>query len=456
MTADLTKGKPYKLIIKFLIPIFLSGFFQQVYNMVDIIIIGRVMNEFAFAGVGATGSIFFLYNGFIIGITSGCAVVTSQWFGANDEDKVKRSVSASIIINVCVTVILTVLGALLLHPLLKVIQTPSDIYEYAYDYTFCVILATFSMMLYNFSASTVRALGDSKTPLVFLVISAIINIGLNLLFMAVLKMGVIGAALGTAVSQGLAGIACIIYMFSRYKILRINKNHFKFGFKWIWEHLTVGVPMALQYAVTGIGCIILQFAVNTLGTVAVMAFTAANKIENVVITLISSLGTAMATYCGQNYGAGEYNRIRYGVNSAFIIGLVSTAIIMAFVYALGPLIARLFVESPSVEVMQKTKKCLFIRTAFYLFLMMIFMYRCSLQGIGYSYVTVIGGVIELVMRIIAAFVFVRFWGFYGACFGDPITWLITAVFVFIVYVFAIRRIYKKCDESETAKNVEKI
>ena len=282
MVQDLTSGKPLKQIMKFALPIFIGNVFQQLYSMVDTIIVGNTLGEAALAGVGATSAISFLVIGFVQGMTAGFSVKTSQYFGSRDEYNVKRSVATSFMLCAVLTVILTLISVFTTMPLLKLMKTPDEVIQYSYDYIVIIYAGLFATVFYNMVSSILRALGDSKVPLLFLIMASVINVGVDLLFIVVFKMGVAGAGWATVLSQLLSAIACLIYMFKKYDILKIKKEHFKTSWRFCYQHLAIGLPMALQYSIIAIGIMVQQSAVNVLGTRYVSAYTAATKIDTLV------------------------------------------------------------------------------------------------------------------------------------------------------------------------------
>ena len=304
MTNDLTAGKPLRNIILFTIPIFIGNVFQQLYSMVDAIIVGQTINNDALAGVGATGAISFLIIGFVQGLTAGFAVKTSQLFGAKDEEGVRRSIASSILLGAGLTVVLTAVSVVTTMPLLKLMQTPDDIIGYSYDYIVTIYWGLIATVFYNLGSSVLRAIGDSRTPLVFLVVAAVLNVGLDFLFIVAFKMGVAGAGWATVLSQGVSAIGCFAFLFARFKRFRIRGKHFANPLMFYWQHMAIGLPMALQFSITSIGMMVQQTALNKLGSVAVTAYTAASKIDNLATQSLYALGSTVATYCGQNYGAG--------------------------------------------------------------------------------------------------------------------------------------------------------
>lgn len=443
MVRNLTKGKPLKQILVFALPIFIGNVFQQLYSMVDNIIVGNTLGEQAFAGVGATTSIAFLVIGFVQGLTAGFAVKTSQYFGNGDVENVKRSVASSFVLGAAVTVLLTLASVFATMPLLRLMQTPEDIINYSYDYIVVVFAGVGATMLYNLVSSILRALGDSKIPLLFLIIASVINVGLDLMFIVVFDMGVAGAGWATVISQLLSALACAMYMFKRYEILRLSKRHFKMSAKFCWEHLYVGLPMAFQYSIIAVGIMVQQAALNTFGTLYVSAYTAASKIDSIVTQSLVAMGSAVATYVGQNYGAGEIDRINKGINQAMIVSVGLALVSGILVYFGSDLLTGLFIKEPSAQMLSLSKRYLFWQGVFYIGLAVIYVYRNGLQGMGYSALTMIGGVIELVMRIVASLFLVKVLGYLGLCLSNPCAWLGVDILFIASYYVIIHNKYKR-------------
>ena len=443
MVKNLTKGRELKQIILFALPIFIGNVFQQLYSMGDNIIVGNTLGENAFAGVGATTSLAFLIIGFVQGLTAGFAVKTSQYFGNQDEEKVKASVAASIVLSAILTVVLTIASVLTTMPILRIMQTPEEIIGYSYDYIVIVFAGLGATMLYNLVSSILRALGDSKVPLLFLVMASIINVGLDLLFIIVFKMGVAGAGWATIISQLISGIACAIYMFKKYEILRLSRRHFKMTFKFCWEHLKVGLPMAVQYSIIAIGIMVQQTALNSFGKLYVSAYTASSKIDSIVTQALVAMGSAVATFVGQNYGAGKIDRIKKGVNQAMAVSVGLAIVSGIIVYFGSDILTGLFVENPSAQMLALSKKYLFWQGVFYIGLAVIYVYRNALQGMGYSILTTVGGVVELGMRILASLLLVKVWSYMGLCVSNPCAWLGVDVLYLVSYYLLINFKYKK-------------
>ncbi|MDE6472328.1 MAG: MATE family efflux transporter [Clostridia bacterium] len=443
MVKNLTKGRPLKQILFFALPIFIGNVFQQLYSMVDNIIVGNTLGENAFAGVGATTSLAFLIIGFVQGLTAGFAVKTSQYFGNQDEEKVKASVATSIVLSGVLTIVLTIASVFTTMPILHVMQTPEEIIGYSYDYIVIVFAGLGATMLYNLVSSILRALGDSKVPLLFLVMASVINVGLDLLFIIVFKMGVAGAGWATIISQLISGVACAIYMFKKYEILRLSRRHFKMSLKFCWEHLRVGLPMAVQYSIIAIGIMVQQTALNSFGTLYVSAYTASSKIDSIVTQALVAMGSAVATFVGQNYGAGEIDRINKGVNKAMAVSVGLAIVSGVIVYFGSDLLTGLFVQDPSAEMLALSKKYLFWQGVFYIGLAVIYVYRNALQGMGYSMLTTVGGVVELGMRILASLLLVKVWSYMGLCVSNPCAWLGVDVLYLASYYLLINFKYKK-------------
>ena len=443
MTSDLTAGKPLRKIILFTIPIFIGNVFQQLYSMVDAIIVGQTINNDALAGVGATGAISFLIIGFVQGLTAGFAVKTSQLFGAKDEEGVRRSIASSILLGAVLTVVLTAVSVVTTMPLLKLMQTPDDIIGYSYDYIVTIYWGLIATVFYNLGSSVLRAIGDSRTPLVFLVVAAVLNVGLDFLFIVAFKMGVAGAGWATVLSQGVSAIGCFAFLFARFKRFRICGRHFANPLMFYWQHMAIGLPMALQFSITSIGMMVQQTALNKLGSVAVTAYTAASKIDNLATQSLYALGSTVATYCGQNYGAGQFSNIRKGVRYSMAIGAVCALVGLAFVTLGAEPMTRLFSSDVTDEIMEMSEQYLLWQGAFYIFLAVIFVYRDALQGIGRSALTMVGGMLEVAGRVVASLVFAKHFGFAGICASNPTAWVFVDIFLVAAYVVILHRILKK-------------
>lgn len=446
---DLTRGNPYQLIFFFFLPVFAGDVFQQLYNMVDTVIVGNTVSYAAFTGVGATGPVVFLVIGFVNGLTSGFSVRVSQAFGAGEEAGVKRAIGMSFLLCIVLGVLVTAAAVPLTAPLLRLMNTPAEYFDYAYAYLFTIFCGIPATVFYNILAGILRAIGDSKTPLIFLVLAACLNIGLDFALIVGLKMHYVGAALATVVSQLLSGGLCLVCTVKKYRRYMPAREDWRWEGKVAAEHIALGLPMALQFSITAIGCIVQQTALNGLDESCpgvVTAYTAASKIDNISTRSFVSLGTAIATYVGQNYGAGRYDRIRRGVRVGMIYTVASVG--LGFLINLGlyePLMG-LFLNTdidPNLsliydDVMAYGMQYLLFQSSTYLLLGVIYIYRNALQGIGKSAVTMLSGVTELAGRVFTAFVFVRLWQFTGVCLSNPTAWLVADIFLLATYFVAMR------------------
>lgn len=439
MTKDMTTGNPVKLILFFSIPLLIGNVFQQFYSMVDTIIVGRYVEVQALAAVGVTGSLSFLILGFTFGLTGGFSVIIAQRFGANDEDGLRKSVATSTILSIISTIIITLASMLSAKPVLSLMNTPDDIINDATIYIIIIYAGTCATVFYNMIAGILRSLGDSKTPLYFLILSSILNIILDLFFILNFNMGVRGAAYATVIAQGISGILCLIYALKKYPILRLKKED------WIWDknfalkHLNVGIPMALQFSITATGVMVLQTALNAFGSTVIAAYTAASKVEQIVTQPGISFGTTMATYCGQNLGAGKYDRIKEGVKKGSIITIMVSIIAAVVLFVFGKSLSTLFISSDQIEALNYSKQYLNTVAAFLPILGMLFIYRNSLQGIGDAFIPMMAGVAELVARIIVAFTLPAFIGYIGICLASPFAWIGATIPMAIKYRILIKR-----------------
>lgn len=447
MTNDMTTGNPVKLILLFSIPLLIGNIFQQFYSMVDTIIVGRFIGVEALAAVGTTSSMVFLVNGFVMGLTSGFAVLISQKYGAKDEVGVKEAVASSIILSIIATILVTFISVLSAKPLLTLMNTPSNIMKNASTYIIILYAGNIAIIFYNMMAAILRALGDSKTPLYFLIVSSVLNIILDLVLIINFKMGVAGAAYATVISQGVSAILCVIYTYKRYKILRLKKDDFKVKKKYYRKHLKVGIPMALQFSITSIGIMTVQSAINIFGSTVIASYAASSKVLQLVMQPAITLGVTMATYCGQNIGAKRYDRIKEGVKKCVQISIITSVISAIILIFLGKYFVMMFVSNPDAEILSYAQQVLNISAIFFIPLGLIFVYRNALQGIGDSFIPMMAGVYELVARAIVAFTLPKVLEFMGICLADPVAWF--AAVIPLAYTYYKR---EKSFKYESEKN----
>ena len=442
MTNDMTKGNPVKLILLFSIPLLIGNVFQQFYSMVDTIIVGRFVGVDALAAVGATGSMVFLVNGFATGLTSGFAVLVSQKFGAKDENGLRKAVASAVTLTVISVIVVTLVSLIGAKPLLKLMNTPENIMGDAYTYIKIIYGGVVATVAYNLIASILRALGDSKTPLYFLIVSSVLNVILDLVFIINFKMGVAGAAYATIISQGVSAILCLIYTYKKFIILRLKKEDFNVKRKYYHKHLKIGIPMALQFSITSIGIMTVQAALNVFGSIVIASYTAASKALQLVMQPAITFGVTMATYCGQNLGAKEYGRIKEGVKECTKISIITSIIAGAVLMFLGKYFVMMFISNPDAEVLKYAQQVLDISAIFFIPLGLIFIYRNALQGIGDSFVPMMAGVYELVARAIVAFTLPRYLDFMGICLADPVAWFAAVIPLGITYFRRIKSLLK--------------
>ncbi len=445
MELDMTKGRPLPIILKFMLPIFLGNVFQQFYNMVDTIIVGRYVGANALAAVGSTGTIMFLVLGFSQGLTTGFTVLTAQSFGAGDYKRVKHSVANGIILSAIVVVVMTLLSVSVINPLLRIMNTPQDIFNDASAYITTICYGIIASVFYNLFSAFMRSVGNSKTPLYFLIFSACLNILLDLLFIIVFGLGVTGAALATNISQGFSAILCLIYIYKKIPLLSPSKSDWHLESHDTQHQMSVGLPMALQFGITAAGTMIMQAAINLFGSTAVAAFTAASKIGGLLTQEMNAMGQAISTYSGQNYGNGDCERIKQGVNSSLAASTIYSLIAAVLANLLLPLTLGLFFSgsTPISELMPWARTYTFISSLFYVPLSFIFIFRNAMQGCGYGFLPMMGGVVELIARMIAAFIAIHIHSFTLAVACDPIAWLAAGIYTGICYIFVIRDVEKR-------------
>jgi putative MATE family efflux protein len=440
MPNDLTKGNPMKLILSFTIPILIGNIIQQLYYVIDSIIVGQFVGVNALAAVGATGSLTFLVIGWIMGMTGGFAILVAQKFGANDIQGLKHFVAMALYLCAGMAVIMTV-GLLLSNQwVLTVMNTPKEIYHDTYRFIRIIYIGLTASIAYNIFSAILRALGDSKTPLYFLVLSSILNIVLDLIFVAKLDMGVGGAATATVISQIVASVLCFIYMIKKYPFLKMDRKDMVFSFRSALRLLSMGIPMGLQFSITAIGTMIVQVALNSLGPVYIAAFTACGRIQNIVTQPFPSLGASMATFVGQNTGAGRIDRVKEGVRADLILTIICSIFSMVVVLVFGDLLVKCFVSESTALVVEKSRQFFWIVAGFYPMLGLIFIYRNTLQGLGYGLVPMLGGIFELIARVAVIMVLAKPFGFVGICWANSVAWIAALIPLIPVYYYRMKKV----------------
>lgn len=440
---DLTVGSPMKLVLGFAAPLLFGFVFQQLYSFVDTAIVGKFLGAQALAAVGSTGSLNFMILGFCMGICSGFAIPIAQSFGARDESELRRYVMNAVYLSGAVSVVMAAATGLLCPWLLRLMNTPADILDGAVSYIQLIFFAIPVTVLYNMAGGILRSLGDSKTPVYYLALASVINIVLDLTFILNLGMGVAGAALATVISQLVSGVGCVITMRRRFPILKCSADDRRFRPVFARRLIAIGVPMGLQYSITAIGSVVLQSAVNGLGTLAVAAVTASSKLSMFFTCVFDTLATTMATFAGQNMGAKKLDRISAGLRAAAVIGMIYCALAFLVIVLLGRQMIGLFVDAGEAQVIDMACHFLLINSAFYVPLLFVNIVRLSIQGMGFTQLAIFAGVFEMIARILVGAVFVPIFGFDAACFASPVAWIFADLFLFPSYFAIMKRLRQR-------------
>lgn len=440
MIKDMTNGTPSKHILGFAVPMLFGMLFQQFYNLVDTIIVGKTLGVEALAGVGATGSINFMIIGFCMGVCNGFVIPVAQCFGAKKPADLRKYVFNGYICSIVFAIVLTLASVIFCRRILIIMNTPADIIDHAYNYIVVIFIGIPTVFLYNMVSGVIRSLGDSKTPVVFLVLSSIINVVLDFFLILVCKMGVAGAGWATVTSQLVSGLTCLIYMYKKYDILKGDKSERVLDRRFITNLCMNGVPMGLQYSITAIGSTILQAAVNTLGSTYVAAMTAGSKMFNFTCCPFDALGSTMATYAGQNVGAAKIKRLGQGVRSAMIIGSVYSVLSLIALYFTTDYIALLFVNASETTIIALTRQFILASACFYIPLTGVNVVRFCIQGMGFSVFAISAGILEMIGRAFAAIILIPSIGFMGACLASPIAWIAADAFLFPAFIHCAKKL----------------
>lgn len=436
---DMTSGNPLKLLVMFSIPLLCGNVFQQLYLMADTIIVGKTLGANALAAVGATGSLAFMMIGGIYGLTSGFAVITAQRFGAGDQKGVKHSIATIAELSLIMWVVITVFCVWFVDPMLKMMNTPKEIFNDSEKYIAALFWGCGAFILYNGVASILRALGDSKTPLIFLVVASGLNIILDFVFILTFKMGVAGAAWATVVSQLVAGVWCFIYARKHFRhIMTLSPQAWRLDPKFAWEHLRVAVPMGTQFLIIAIGSIILQSQLNTLGEVTIAAYTAACRADQLAIQPFLAFSIALSTYVAQNYGAGRMDRIILGIKQCIKLSVTVSIIGGIMIIIFNRQITMMFFKDADPELLRESGWFLTFNAVFYSVLAMLFILRNSLQAMGRAFAVLASGIVELFCRSFTAFYLIANFGFFGACFANIGAWWGAAIMLAIIYFKTMR------------------
>ena len=445
MTKDLTVGSPMKLILRFALPTLFGMLFQQFYNLVDTMIVGKLLGAQALAAVGSTGSINFFVIGFCMGVCNGFAIPVAQRMGAGEHSKMRRYVANAAYLSVAFALVLTVATGLLCHTILTVMRTPSDIFAQANAYIFIIFMGIPATFLYNLLAGIIRSLGDSKTPVYFLALSSFLNIFLDIALILWFHAGVAGAAIATVVSQAISGLACLAYMRRAYPILRMTRQERRLDGRSCRVLCAMGIPMGLQYSVTAIGSIVLQSSVNALGSLYVAAVAAGSKLFQLFACPFDAMGATMATYCGQNVGACKLDRLGQGVRACTVLGLIYSALALGAMLLFAPQFAMCFLnpgEAQLAQLVGLTSRYIIAFTLFFFPLSLVNIIRFSIQGMGYSTFAILAGVLEMIARAGVGLFLVPVFGFTAACFSSPAAWICADLFLIPACIHCIARLRK--------------
>ena len=455
---DLTSGAPMRLVLSFMLPLLFGMLFQQFYSMVDTVVVGKFLGVQALAGVGSTGSISFLVLGLCNGVCAGFAIPVALKFGQRDYDGLRKFVGNMIWLCAAFALLVTLLTTLLCRRILGWMQTPEDTFSYAYNYIFVIFLGIPATMLYNLLSGIIRSLGDSKTPLYFLIFSSLLNVALDLAFILGLHMGVAGAGWATLLSQLISGALCLVYMAKHFPILRLKKSDLQLERYYAGYLLNMGLPMGLQYSVTAIGSILLQTAVNGLGSTVMAAMTAGNKVSLLATCPYEAIGSTAATFSGQNLGAGKPDRVHRGVLCCAALGIVYSALVFTALYFWGGNLSGLFLDTADAQtaatILPLSRRYLVTISAFYVPLLFVNLLRFTIQGLGFSNLAVAAGVMEMVARGVFGLCLVPYLGFDAVCFASPAAWIMADAFLFPAYFYCMKKRGYRPKKHPAARAVE--
>ena len=438
-TKTLTEGTPWKQILLFSIPIFWGNVFQLLYSLVDTKIVGSTLGTEALAAVGSVSTLHTLMTGFLNGLTLGFSLITAMCFGAKNRKRLKKSFAAAISLGVLTTLALVLMLMIFLHPVLNLLHVPQAQFEMAYAYISVLIVGLFATLFYNLCANTLRAIGDALTPLIFLIVATVSNIGLDYLFILGFQMGVQGAAYATVLAQLLSVVLCLIRIFRKFPILHIQKEDFRFDRELIAEMYKSGLSMGLMSCLVGIGTILLQSAINTLGTTVIVAHTAARKVFELVSLPNSVLGSAMATYCGQNYGARRFDRIRQGIRASLIIAAVWAVVVFLICHTIEGKLIQFVASTTNPDVIYWGSTYLKVDMSFIVICGVIVILRNSMQGFGDRVIPVFSSCIELAGKIIFAFVFAPMFAYWGIIWAEPMVWIAMVIPLIVKVVHVLKK-----------------
>ena len=426
-TTTLTEGKPIRLILLFAIPVFLGNLFQILYSLIDTKIVGSTLGETALASVGSVSTLYNLLTGFFNGLSLGFSVVMARYYGSKEEKSLRQTIAGSIMLGFGTAIVLITLTALFLNPILRLLQVPQEQFSMSYAYIRVLVWGMFITLAYNLCANMLRAIGDSVTPLIFLVLSSFVNVALDYFFILGLHMGVAGAAYATVIAQFLSVVLCIWRIYRGFPILHVGRGDFRIEKDRLWTLYQNGLSMGLMSSLVNFGTVVLQSGINQLGTSIIVAHTAARKVFEIWNLPISVLGSSMATYCGQNYGAGKYSRIREGMKVVLGIGFVWSVIVIIMAHTISPYLIRFIASSDISEIIYWGRTYLELDMSFLPVCVGIVVLRNSMQGFGDYKTPVFSSFIELMGKLVFTFTFVRFFGYWGIIWTEPVIWILMVI-----------------------------
>ncbi|MBU5487084.1 MATE family efflux transporter [Clostridium sp. MSJ-8] len=425
--VDLIRGKILKSLIIFAVPLFISNLFQQLYNTIDVMIVGNYLGDVSLAAMGACAAVYELLIGFAQGVGNGLSIVVARSYGSGNEKLVKKSVAGSLVIGVIISIIIMIISALCLYPLLRVLNTPSNIIKEAYSYISMITMFVSVMFMYNLFAGVLRAIGNSIMPLIFLIISSVLNVVLDIFFITKMDMGIRGAAVATVIAQGVSALLCIIYIYSKCKILIPSKKDFTYDKELYKELLSQGLSMGIMLMVVSAGTVILQSAINGLGYLTIAAHTTARKISSFANMPCIALSLSLATFVSQNKGADKRDRIKKGVRYTNILSIVFGFVAFGLLVIVAPALVKLLSGSTEALVIDKGTRYLVINSLFYPVLGILLNLRNSLQGLGEKLIPLVSSVIELVGKILFVILFIPTLKYTGVIWCEPIIWCLMCI-----------------------------
>lgn len=437
MNTDMTVGKPIRLILMFALPLFASNLFQQFYNLADTAIVGHMLGDDALSAVGAVSSVYNLITSLCFGMTNGFSILIARYYGAKDTRQMKRSIATSIVMSACFTLLITLFACVGMKHFLHFINTPDEIFQEAYNYIIIIVAGCIVTTVYNMEASIMRALGNSRIPLIFLIISSLLNIGLDIFMIGVFDLGVQGAAIATLLAQLVSGILCFLYILKKCPELRLSREDFRFQKRMVSELFASGIAMSMMYAVVDVGSVVLQSGINELGKTIIAAHISARKISSICMMPLATLAGTMATYVSQNYGAKKYDRIRQGIRRSFLLGGIWCVFVLVLIVLFARMLVAALTGTNDSDIIDIGAQYLYWNLPFYPLLGVLVITRSSLQAIGSKVLPVLTSSIEMLSKFVVTGVFIPMFGYMAVCLCEPVIWGICAIPVSIMF-WAVR------------------